>query len=60
MAIVLKLNVPVLPLRSSVPPLLPLLWSQAWKVRPLLTVPFQWVFGTKRTKVMLASYTSAK
>ncbi len=48
---VLKAVAPPVPpaMRSAVPPAVPLVWSQAWKVRPLLTVPFQSGSGTKRT-----------
>jgi hypothetical protein len=37
--------VPVL----AVPPAVPLVWSQARKVMPGATVPFQLALGTKRT-----------
>ena len=37
--------------RSTAAPLAPLVWSQAWKVIPSVTVPFQSASGTKRTKV---------
>ena len=40
---------PVGVVRSAVPPTVPLVWSQAWKVIPSLTLPLQLAFGTKRT-----------
>ena len=41
--------VPPLVVVSAVLPAVPLVWSQARKVRPLLTVPLKLAFGTKRT-----------
>ena len=40
---------PPLVLVLAVLPAVPLVWSQARKVMPGLTVPFQLAFGTKRT-----------
>ena len=41
--------VPPLLLVSAVLPAVPLVWSQARKVMPGATVPFQLALGTKRT-----------
>ena len=48
---VLKAVEPPLVLVSAVPPLLPLVWSQARKVSPVETLPFQLLLGTNRTRV---------
>jgi hypothetical protein len=41
--------VPPLVVVSAVLPAVPVVWSHARKVMPLLTVPFQLALGTKRT-----------
>ena len=48
----LKAVLPPLLLVSAVPPAVPLVWSQARQIRPLVTLPFQLAFGTKRTQVL--------
>ena len=48
----LKAVEPPLVVVFAVRPAVPVVWSQARKVMPLLTVPLQFAFGTKRTKVL--------
>ena len=50
---------PPLLLASAVPPAVPLLWSQARRLSPFVTLPFQFAFGTKRTQ-LLASVASRR
>ena len=51
----LKAVEPPLVVVFAVRPAVPVVWSQARKVMPLLTVPLQFAFGTKRTKVWLSA-----
>ena len=53
----LKALLPPLTLVSAVPPALPLpmLWSQARKVSPAASVPFQLLLGTKRTALFVSA-----
>src|SRR5271157_4115609 len=55
----LKAVVPPFAMASAVPPAVPLVWSHAWKLIPLATVPFQLGLGTKRAYVLASAAKSS-
>src|SRR5207249_521216 len=55
---VLKAVAPPLTDASAVPPLVPVVWSQARNCMPGSTVPLNRLFGTKRTRVELSDASS--
>src|SRR5215467_14203289 len=56
--VALNAVVPPLLVTFAVFPAVPLVWSHARKVMPLVTVPLKFAFGTKRTEVFASAASS--